>query len=152
MQSFSMANKQTLMYYYPQGSSVRSLDINFKASRSNALFGKSQTQQTSALRLLAIIKSWWWLEGEERCFGLFRTYRRLPWSPMLKTCVVSALENDPWSATASGWPRYSVTLKAPVLPPSKPPVKNSPLMSGTRNFPSEAKNRVKNWLCAALYR
>ena len=37
--------------------SHRTDGIAFKASRSNALFGKSGTNQNNALRLLAIIKS-----------------------------------------------------------------------------------------------
>lgn len=37
--------------------SLPSAKASFKASRSNAILGKSQTLQTNALRLMAIIKS-----------------------------------------------------------------------------------------------
>lgn len=40
----------------PDGGTCRMHKIQFKASDSNAKFGKSQTNQMSSLRLLAIIK------------------------------------------------------------------------------------------------
>ena len=58
--AFSSASGVTGLYkleFAERDQSLPSAKASFKASRSNAILGKSQTLQTNALRLMAIIKS-----------------------------------------------------------------------------------------------